>query len=220
MPTPSNAIDVSTSGAVSYNGTAFSGSTLSIANGGSNATSFTQSNGIVTYNGTSLVNYAGPQISSGGVLTNTTQPAFLYYLASSTSGVTGDGTIVQLGTATLTQSYDNGSNCTTGGLFTAPVTGVYMFSANAQLSGTEASTTDSYILITAGGVNYYGNRWNYSNAILTSTVCAYHISIPVKLTATQTCVVKVAVGGGATKGVLISGSSTDISTYFSGYLIC
>jgi len=104
------------------------GGTLVIANGGTNATSFTQSNGIVTYNGTRLVNYAGPQISSGGLMTNTSQPAFLYYLGTTVSGFSGTGTPYTIGsTQALTKVFDNDSNFSTSGVFTAPVTGIYNF---------------------------------------------------------------------------------------------
>lgn len=41
MPTPSNAIDVTGTGAVSFNGTAFAGGTLSVPNGGTANTTFT-----------------------------------------------------------------------------------------------------------------------------------------------------------------------------------
>ena len=90
MPTPSNSINVATSGAVSFDGTDFTAGTLSIANGGTNASSYTQSNGIVTFNGTSLVNYAGPQISSGGLYTNSAQSLFNVYLTTDMTNATGD----------------------------------------------------------------------------------------------------------------------------------
>ena len=56
------------------------------------STSFGTSSGIVVYNGTTLVNYSGPQISSSGVYTNTSQPAFFAYQNATVTNVTGDGT--------------------------------------------------------------------------------------------------------------------------------
>ena len=98
------------------------GGTLAIANGGTDATSFTQSNGIVTYNGTRLVNYAGPQISSGGVQTNTTQPAFGAYNSVAVANVTGDGTSYKC--SFDSKAFDNGTNFNTSTYtFTAPVSG-------------------------------------------------------------------------------------------------
>jgi hypothetical protein len=55
MPaTPANAINVSTSGAVSFNGTAFTGGTLSVPNGGTGAVTLSSS-GVLVGNGTSPI---------------------------------------------------------------------------------------------------------------------------------------------------------------------
>lgn len=82
-------------------------SPVTVGNGGTGATSFTQSNGIVTYNGSTLVNYAGPQIDSSGRATNGSQPAFLAYLAATATNKTGNGASYTLGTDALTEVYDH-----------------------------------------------------------------------------------------------------------------
>jgi len=108
--------------------------TLPIANGGTNATSFTQSNGVVTYNGTSLVNYAGPQIDSSGRYTNTSQPLVGAYLSSTVSNVTGDGTAYTV--IFDTESFDQGSNYNNStGVFTAPIAGKYLFCYSLMENG-------------------------------------------------------------------------------------
>lgn len=105
----------------------WSASTIAIAYGGANATSYTASNGIITYNGTSLVNYSGPKIDSSGRWTNTTQPAFLATVTSA-SNVTGDGTDYTV--TWTTEIYDQGNNFDAVSTYTAPVTGI-VFSAFA-----------------------------------------------------------------------------------------
>lgn len=119
---------------------------LEIAAGGSNASTFTQSNGIVTYNGTSLVNYAGPQISSSGIYTNTSQPAFLANLSSNVDNVTGNNTTYTI--AYNTEVFDQGNNFASN-TFTAPVTGRYFFSAGVDMSSVTSSTTGAFTISTS-----------------------------------------------------------------------
>lgn len=112
--------------------------TAAIAGGGTNATSFTQSNGVVTYNGTSLVNYAGPRISSSGYFTNTSQPICFAYLNSSLTNVTGDGTSYTVLFDSTAKDQTSGYNASTG-QFTAPVTGTYFYTVQLTLTGVQAA---------------------------------------------------------------------------------
>jgi hypothetical protein len=128
--------------------------TLGTANGGTNATSFTQTNGIVAYNGTRLVNYAGPQLSSAGIATNTSQPSFFVYMPATTTAVTGDGTQWFLGTVggqTPTILYDQNSNISNSGgtyLFTVPVTGKYLFQCSLYVLNIS-------VAMTLGNLSFY-----------------------------------------------------------------
>lgn len=139
--------------------------TASIAGGGTNATSFTQTNGIVTYNGTSLVNYAGPQINSSGIQTNTTQPAFLA-TGGAVNNVLGTTTSYLLGSAAaMTEIFDQNSDFNPGdgagtpATFTAPVTGKYYLSIQCRTGGYVASTQCSFRIITSNR-NYLGAAFN------------------------------------------------------------
>ena len=86
------------------------GGKLAVASGGTNATSFTQSNGIVAYNGTSLVNYAGPQIDSSGRLTNTSQPFFYSFCSTNKTNVTGNSVTYTIWGTVAGSSFGNSGN--------------------------------------------------------------------------------------------------------------
>ncbi len=184
--------------------------TVAIAGGGTNATSFTQSAGIVVYNGTSLVNYAGPQIDSSGRQTNSSQPAFFAYLGTTVTGVTGDGTGYTI--AYDTELYDRGSNFASN-IFTAPVTGLYHFDIGClaqnvitamQPTLVLTTTTQTYDLVN-NGTSFTGNQ-------------STGASITVLMNATNTAIVQIYYAGG-TKVVDVFGGAGDPRTFFCGYLV-
>ena len=136
--------------------------TLAIANGGTNASSFIQTNGIVAYNGSSLVNYTGPQLSSGGIYTNSSQPAFFAYLTNTISDVTGDGTLYTVVFDTVSQQ-GSGYDVTTG-IFTAPSTGYYMFTYALLFTGVTAAQNTNF-----SGFLYNTNIATYPANVLNTT---------------------------------------------------
>jgi len=198
------------------------GGTLAIANGGTNATSFTQTNGITTYNGTRLVNYAGPQLSSGGIYTNTSQPAFYAYNSGGATNVTGDGTnyTVVFDTAVSNQ----GSNYNTGtSTFTAPVTGMYFFTVAVEYLPILVAHTTGQLQLAVAGTSASATILNYINpGVVKGGGNAYvaNANAMVKMTATDTATVILTVVG-STKTVGINGGiATNPSCTFAGYLVC
>ena len=180
---------------------------LPIANGGTNATSFTQSAGIVAFNGTSLVNYTGPQIDSTGRLTNTTQPAFLAVTTTDQNNVTGDGTTISpvlFGTEVFDQGNNYASNT-----FTAPVTGRYVLGTAVIRKGAGTSTaTNLNIKTTAKTYLAYGGMLSNGSGNYTMT-----LQVTANMTAGDTAIIEFGVSGG-TKNV---GYFAD--SYFYGCLI-
>lgn len=192
------------------------GGTLVIANGGTNATSFTQSNGIVTYNGTSLVNYAGPQIDSSGRNTNTTQPAFAAYHSASPANVTGDGTFYTC--LFDTEIFDQGGNFASN-TFTAPVTGKYFFGATiGAYNLTTAFTLGNMSLVTTSNTFFSAYAsFATTGAGASNGVIMLAGSWIVNMTAGDTAYLRLAVFNG-TKIVGYYGGA--VNSYFSGYLVC
>lgn len=97
--TPANAIDVSTSGAVSFNGTSFTGGTLTVANGGTGIAT-TTAYGVICGGTTSTgaLQNAGAG-SSGQVLVSGGSSALPSFSASS-----GVGSLVKITTVTASSS--------------------------------------------------------------------------------------------------------------------
>lgn len=80
-----------------------------------------------------------------------TQPAFHYNLQSNATNVTGDNTVYALGSGgvALTKVFDQDSNMTTTGTFTAPKTGLYYLGMSAVLTSLGAGhTLVNYKIIT------------------------------------------------------------------------
>lgn len=176
------------------------------------STEITNSNGIVVYNGSNLVNYAGPQLSSAGIATNTTQPAFLAYLSSQQSNVTGDGTTFQIPFDTM--AYDIGSNFTTGASahYTFPVTGKYSISTNISVFSATAGLFQGQVIATSRGVQGFLTVVLNEDATISQSVL-------IDATAGDTLYVATIISGGVKTSAVLGGTS-PYATFISGYLVC
>lgn len=143
----------------------------------------------------------------------TTMPAFLAYNSATDTDQTGNA-----GVATVdfdTEVFDRGSDFATD-TFTAPVTGIYMLSANVLLTDLSTAATVGEVRIVtsnrtyiceiglnpkAGGLEYGG-----------------HITVLADMDIADTATVAVRVQGMAGDTADIIGSTT-MYTYFSGFLV-
>ena len=175
-------------------------STVGISGGGTNATSYTQSNGIVTYNGTSLVNYAGPQIDSTGRYTNSTQPAFYAYLNASDINVTGAGATYVFGAVAgnpLVELYDIGSNFSVAtATYTAPVTGYYKIEGQLRLTQLTTAHTSGVILIVTTSTTYRTNIMSPGAVMNSAATAAFGFNKEFRMTAGDQFTVQMSVAGG------------------------
>ncbi len=193
-----------------------SNTTLGIANGGSNATSFTQSNGIVTYNGTSLVNYAGPQLSSGGVYTNTTQPGFFAYLNSATSNSTGDGTQFTVVFDTIYNSFNVGSMYSTStGVCTIAVAGVYVISANIEGYNFGTLHGQAEVWLTLGGGFRPAGTYRNPAVVSPSTTGSFIVTCTLPLVVNDVLSIIFYVDGSTKTVGVNSGIFVQPGSYFS-----
>ncbi len=194
--------------------------TAAIAGGGTNATSMSTSTGIVKYDGTSLVTSTTAKIDSSNRYTNTSQPAFFAYLAISDTNATGAGTTYTLGgTTALTKSLDQGSNFNTNGTFTAPVTGVYLFTGSIMLGNITVGNSVNLNLV-ASGITYRLATYNASNGKnVGSGNVQFMGSVVISMTASDTAQMQINSTGEAGNTETVVGSSTRVS-FFSGFLVC
>lgn len=187
---------------------------IELSKGGTNATSFSTSDGVVKYDGTSLITSTTYKISSTNQITNSAQPCFL---ATTTTGtdVTGDGTAFTI--VFGTEIFDNGANYDTGtGIFTAPVTGIYILAGSINVQDLTSSTTLWTNDIVTSNRTY---RSNYSNpwAIAYSTNTTQEFGTLADMDAGDTAYVVLTVSNG-TKVVDI-GTTYDNTTRFLGHLL-
>jgi hypothetical protein len=200
-----------------------------VAKGGTGAATLT---GVLTGNGTAAVTAnavtqftvltggasnavtdSTASISSAGEMTNPSQPAFLGYLATSALNKTGTGTVYTIGTDALTEVYDQGSDFTTAGVFTAPVTGRYLFCHNAHVTGCTAASAIIITIITSNRSYVYNMGRGASGLDLSAC-----LSCVADMDATDTMTFTVQAFGEAGDTDDIAGGAFA-TTYMSGCLL-
>lgn len=116
------------------------------------------------------------------------------YRAATAADVTGDGTAYLV--IFDAESFDQNNNFDTAtGLFTAPVTGKYLITANVGLAGLTSSHTAGNIYITAGG-SIIRNFYNPAAMRDASDQMTMSISAICTMLATNTASITVVVSGG------------------------
>jgi len=152
-------------------------------------------------------------IESTGEITKPLQPAFLAYLGTTDTNVTGDSSVYVLGGGNaLTEIYDIGSNFNTNGTFTAPKTAKYFFQFTI---GTADLIGQNYLLIiSTTDRDYYINK----RADVTSNgyqrFCG---SLLVSLTAADTVQFKMVCAGGSKT---VDANAGVEATFCMGTLVC
>lgn len=157
-------------------------------------------------------------ISSAGEVLKPLQPAFLAYLGTNDTSVTGNGTYATLGAGqALTEIFDQGSDFVTSGTFTAPITGRYLFNYTIRSLAQGASTLLIAQFITSNRA--YSALYDPSGIREPSSdSSSVRYRILTDMDAMDTCIVRFRLDGlGAnTAGIQANGGDTS----FGGYLIC
>lgn len=151
--------------------------------------------------------------TTAGSVTKPLQPACFGYLNATDTNATGNGAVYTLGSTgtALTIFFDQQSNLTTAGVFTAPVTGKYLVGAQIVYSSlTAAMTYQTVNLVCTGNVI----PLNYINvgAVRTVATSADLYSLSgcdlVAMTAGDTFTVNCNVAGGAGNTASINGTGS------------
>jgi len=150
--------------------------------------------------------------SSGPVLVNGQQPAFLAFLTNTVSNVTGNGasyTIIY-----DTEVFDQGSNFNLGtSTFTAPFTGRYRFTTNVYVTGCTIATNAQLRIVTSNRSYQSGFNRAASNSDY-FLQCSCLADMEAADTATVTILVN-----GEVADTCDIGGSTVLLNYFCGELV-
>jgi len=159
------------------------------------------------------------RVSTAGEINYPLQPAFLAYLATSDSNVTGDGTAFQLGSGNaLTEVFDQNGDFNTNGTFTAPVTGRYQLSTKWNVTGlTTAMTVGSLTTITSNRSGVF--TLDPAKVFDNNTTMSYIFTALFDMDAADTAVTSLQISNG-TKVASIQANATNLQTTFNGFLVC
>jgi hypothetical protein len=192
---------------------------VSIANGGTGASSFSTTNGIVKYNGTSLVTSTTALIDASNRETNTSQPAFLACLSAQDINVTGDLTSFRIGSGQpFTLVKNQGTVFSTTGVFTAPVTGMYLLGGQIYASG---ATKDNGGLFSLVSTSYTYRQNTYGGAVFSTAFNNFATLLP--MTAGDTAsfyFTMLSVANAKDWSIYGAALGTELYTWVYGYLVC
>jgi len=155
------------------------------------------------------------QVQTTGQINFPLQPAFLAFLGTTDSNVTGDATVFTIGSGNaLTEVYDKGNNFVTTGTFTAPVTGYYNLGVSVLVSGATSFTGSQTKIVTSN------REYRYNGTLVGPTLTAItgeaHTLADMDVGDTATFVVSTSDTGGKVDDVI--GGASPYLTWVYGYL--
>lgn len=161
--------------------------------------------------------------STAGEITFPLTPAFMAYLASNDTNVTGAGTTYNVGTnVAWTEVFDQNSDFNTNGTFTAPVTGRYYLEFAVNTTQLAATNTTGYIgIVTSNRTkNSFFMNWGVIRSVaVVADALAVTMSFFCDMDAADTAIFQITVAGGAGDTVDLSGGA-NAATSVAGFLQC
>ncbi len=157
-------------------------------------------------------------MTPGGIRTIPKQPASFGRQTTDVLNATGDGTIYQIGSsASLTLDFNRNLLMSTGGVVTAPVTGIYLLLISVLIGNIANQHDVAQISFDVEGVNFNVANFNPFPSLSPGTdSVSLNGSLLTEMTAGDTAVGCVMVSGG-TKTITVE--SDDIFTYVAGTLL-
>lgn len=166
-------------------------------------------NGIIKYNGTSLVDNTTFKIDASNRATNSSQPLASYYLGTTVSNVTGDGTVYTILFDTVAINQGTILNTSTG-IVTASVTGNYLLTGSVALTNLSVANTAGIIDIVSTAKTYETGACNYGLIRDVNNNLLQSFSKILPMTAGDTLKITIKVSGG-TKIVGVLAASSPIT---------
>lgn len=178
---------------------------------------------IATWNGTggtALFDNSTVKIDSSGRQTNTTQPAFLSVLNTEATDVAGNSGSYTFGTGgNLTDIFDQNSNMSTSGVFTAPVTGKYFFTFTLRVIDVVNSTNGNIQIVTSNRT-YTLLAQNPLATLSSSSGWKPTGSSLTDMDAADTATFTLSGSGEASNVWNVIASTTNPTSWVSGFLAC
>jgi hypothetical protein len=172
--------------------------------------------GTYTFNSSSGTTFA---IGGAGNISAPLHPSFMATITSLDSNVTGAGAVYQLGTnVAFTEIFDQGADFNTNGVFTAPVSGNYFFTAFVLCGGlTMLSTSLTLAVVTTA--REYVEIINPSALFIDLSVATVKLSTFAPMIAGDTAHVTLTISGLAGNVADVVGSASRATVLFGGYLL-
>ncbi len=167
---------------------------------------------VLTYSSSGTAAWADP--AAGGV----TQSGFAAYITSSQTNVTGSGPNYTPTGAIWTEDADFGNDFSNG-VFTAPVTGLYLLSCKPYFTGLTNDMTKITLdfMLSNGNVRMY--HMNFSANFVTNTQLGLSYCHLAHMDASDTCYLRWHMDGSASNTADTGSGNTENSSQFSGVLI-
>lgn len=167
----------------------------------------TANSGILATNGSGV-----PSITTAsGNWLNTSRCAFGAYVNGDVANATGDGTVYTV--IANTELFDQNSNYNNAtGIFTAPVTGVYLFTVSALLTNIGSQNVSTFTIVTTSR-SFEVDRFNASTAKEGNNAFNTSGSIITLMSANDTMRFNIQISD-STKTVTVS------TSYITGFLLC